>query len=74
MRTLLVFPFVDTLPPVRYSCQDRPSKPRATPVTLEQLRAHREALHLLVLSGVKELPYSDEVLDITCEELHKGYV
>ena len=68
------FPLVDTLPPVRYSCQDRPPKPRATPVTLEQLRAHRVALNLLVLSGVKELPYSDEVFDITCEDAEQGFM
>ena len=71
---IVCFPLVDTLPPVRYSCQDRPPKPRDTPVTLEQLRAHREALNLLVLSGVKELPYSDEVFDITCEDAEQGFM
>ena len=68
------FPLLPTLPPVRYSFQDRPPKPWDDALEVSQLRANRRAVNEIVLAGVRVLPFSDDVLKITQEGAALGFM
>ena len=74
MTTSWVFPLVEDLPPVKYSCRDRPPIHREHSIDVELVRAQRESLNALVLTGVKELPFSADVLALTIEDAEKGFM
>ena len=38
------------------------------------LRTHRETLNQVVLAGIKELPYSEDLLTLTQEDAEEGYM
>ena len=59
---------------MKYSCSDRPPKPREHSIDVELVRAQRETLNALVLTGVKELPFSEDVLALTTEDAEQGSI
>ena len=57
-RFIKGFPLVGPLPPVHLSREDRPPKPKGVPLSVTELRARRLELNQVVLTGVRELPFS----------------
>ena len=56
------FPLVDALPPCHFSALASPPKDKGIPFSSSLLRTHRETLNQVVLAGIKELPYSEDLL------------
>ena len=74
MEDVKGFPLVGPLPPVHLSRDDRPPKPKGLPVSVSDLRARRSEINQVVLAGVRELPFSSDVYDITCEDAEAGFM
>ena len=51
---------------------DRPPKPREYSIEVELVRAQRETLHALLLTGVKELHSSENVLALMLEDAEQS--
>jgi len=68
------FPLVGALPPCGYSCELRPPKPKGEPISVEQLRSSRHLVNQVVLAGLKEMPYSEDLLTLTREDAEQGFM
>ena len=43
-------------------------------MSVSDLRARRSEINQVVLAGVRELPFSSDVYDITCEDAEAGFM
>ena len=68
------FPFVDALPQCHFSALASPPKDKGIPFSSSLLRTHRETLNQVVLAGIKELPYSEDLLTLTQGNEVEGYM
>ena len=66
------FPLCDELPPVVFSADPSLPKAKGIPFSSALLAEHRDALNQVVLQGVRELPFSSDLLQVIREDVAGG--